>query len=102
MDDFVVGDFFVGFCLILNGEDEGVDDIASGEGDEVELLVILLFFIDASADHESCSKEGGGVVLEADPAASAKPLPSFEAVDEEISVESFALFSFKTDSSDDN
>jgi hypothetical protein len=42
------------------------------------------------------------MMFEADPAASSKPFTSFEAVDEEIGVESFSLFPFKADSPNNN
>lgn len=102
MDYFVVGYFIVDFCLVLDWEDERINYIASCKGDEVELFTVFLLFIDASTNHDSGAEEGSGMMFEADPAASSKPFTSFEAVDEEIGVESFSLFPFKADSPNNN
>lgn len=78
MEYFMSGDAFVGLRLVVDREDEGVEQRASGEGDEDEVLVEFLLLVYTAADHEGTSEEGGGVVLDIETATRTQPLASLE------------------------
>lgn len=62
----------------MDREDEGVEQRASGEGDEDEVLVEFLLLVYTAADHEGTSEEGGCVVLDVKTATRTQPLASLE------------------------
>lgn len=98
----MMSNFLIGLCLVLNRENEGIYNIASCERYEVKLLTVLLLFVDASANHESGTEEGGCVMFETDSASSSQPFSSLKVINQEISIEPFTFLPFKAHSSNND
>lgn len=58
VDYFVVRYFLTRICLVFEVEVERTLDVATCEGDEMEIFGVLLFLVDAATDHQRCAEEG--------------------------------------------
>lgn len=63
LDDLVPADPLVCFCLVADGEDERVEQIAAGEGNKDEVFIKFFLLVDAAADHQRAAEESRSVVL---------------------------------------
>ena len=100
LDNLVPADPFVCFCLVADGEDERVEQIAAGEGNKDEVFIELFLLVDAAADHQRAAEEGRGVVFHVQASSCSQPLVLLHVEDQNFSVESFALLALETYASD--
>ena len=100
LDDLVPADPFICFCLVADGEDERVEQIAAGEGNKDEVFIELFLLVDAAADHQRAAEEGRGVVFHVQASSCSQPLVLLHVEDQNFSVESFALLALETYASD--